>query len=97
MLRLFDDEVIAKIKAVDRLMLQVLGPAMAEADTKIVRTSVRNFTYTAIPGIDAGRLLLLLNEYFIWARRFSARDAVQVEIAGLLRSIVYLLGLKADT
>ncbi|KAL3208331.1 hypothetical protein MRX96_039218 [Rhipicephalus microplus] len=103
MLRLFDasdvvdDEVIAKIEAMDRLTLQVLGPAMAEADTKIVRMSVRNLTDTAIPGIDAGRLLLLLNEYFIWARHFSARDVVQVENAGLLRSIVYLLGLKADT
>ncbi|KAL3227125.1 hypothetical protein MRX96_048846 [Rhipicephalus microplus] len=52
---------------------------------------------TATPGIAAGRLLLLLNEYFIRARRFSARDVVQVEKAGVLRSIVYLLGLKADT
>ncbi|KAL1415582.1 hypothetical protein MTO96_006706 [Rhipicephalus appendiculatus] len=103
MLRLFDasdvidDEVIAKIEAMDRLTLQVLGPAMAEADTKILRMSIRNFTDTATPGIAAGRLLLLLNEYFIWARRFSARDVVQVENAGLLRSVVYLLGLKADT
>ncbi|XP_070376919.1 endothelin-converting enzyme-like 1 isoform X2 [Dermacentor albipictus] len=103
MLRLFDaseaveDEVIAKIEAMDRLTLQVLGPAMAEPDSRIVRMSIRNLTDTATPGIAAGRLLLLLNEYFIWARRFSARDIVQVENGGLLRSVVYLLGLDSDT
>ncbi|KAH8026497.1 hypothetical protein HPB51_020989 [Rhipicephalus microplus] len=52
---------------------------------------------TATPGIATGRLLLLLNEYFIWTRRFSARDVVEVENAGLLASIKYLLGLKAGT
>ncbi|XP_075526680.1 endothelin-converting enzyme-like 1 [Dermacentor variabilis] len=103
MLRLFDaseaveDEVIAKIEAMDRLTLQVLGPAMAEPDSRILRMSIRNLTHAATPGIAAGRLLLLLNEYFIWARRFSARDIVQVENAGLLRSVVYLLGLDSDT
>ncbi|KAL1480432.1 hypothetical protein MTO96_051031 [Rhipicephalus appendiculatus] len=62
------DEVAAKIEAMDRLTLEVLGPAMAEADSRILRTSIRNLT----------------------------RDVVQVENAGLLRSIVYLLGLKSD-
>ncbi|XP_049516985.1 uncharacterized protein LOC125942769 [Dermacentor silvarum] len=103
MLRLFDasevveDEVIATIEAMNRLILQVLGPAMAEPESRILRMSIRNLTDTATPGIAAGRLLLLLNEYFIWARRFSARDVVQVENAGLLRSVVYLLGLKSET
>ncbi|KAL3177778.1 hypothetical protein MRX96_038915 [Rhipicephalus microplus] len=69
---------------------------MAKADTKIVRMSIRNFTDTATPGIAAGRLHLLLNKYFIWAHRFSARDVVQVENAGLLHSIVYLLGTQSQ-
>ncbi|KAH6926663.1 hypothetical protein HPB50_021178 [Hyalomma asiaticum] len=89
-------ELVAEIEAMDRLTLAVLGPAMAELDSKHLRTSIRNLTSTATPGIAAGRLLLLLNEYFIWARRFSARDIVQVENAGLLRSVVYLLSLKSD-
>ncbi|KAL1470517.1 hypothetical protein MTO96_040370 [Rhipicephalus appendiculatus] len=90
------EEVAAKIEAMDRLTLEVLGPAMAEADSRILRTSIRNLTGTATPGIAAGRLLLLLNEYFIWARRFTAQDIVQVENADLLRSVVYLLGVKSD-
>ncbi|KAL3207432.1 hypothetical protein MRX96_052680 [Rhipicephalus microplus] len=80
----------------DRLTLQVLGPAMAEPDSRILRTSIRNLTGTATPGIAAGRLLLLLNEYFIWARRFTAQDIVQVENVGLLRAVVYLLGLRSE-
>ncbi|KAH7972438.1 hypothetical protein HPB52_012126 [Rhipicephalus sanguineus] len=90
------DEVADKIEAVDRFTLEVLGPAMAETDSRILRTSIRNLTATATPGIAAGRLLLLLNEYFIWARRFTAQDIVQVENVGLLRSVVYLLGLKSN-
>lgn len=78
-----DDEVIAETSVMDRLTLQVLGHFMAETDTKILRMSIRSFTDTANAGIAAGRLLLLLNEYFIWTRRFSARDIVQVEYAGL--------------
>ncbi|XP_037499240.1 uncharacterized protein LOC119373288 [Rhipicephalus sanguineus] len=89
------EEVAAKIEAMDRLTLEVLGPAMAEPDSRILRTSIGNLTGTATPGIAAGRLLLLLNEYFIWARRFTAQDIVQVENVGLLRSVVYLLGLKS--
>ncbi|KAL3248999.1 hypothetical protein MRX96_056224 [Rhipicephalus microplus] len=90
------DEVAAKIEAMDRLTLEVLGPAMAEPDSRILRTSIRNLTGTATPGIAAGRLLLLLNEYFIWARRFTAQDIVQVENVGLLRAVIYLLGLKSE-
>ncbi|KAL1469807.1 hypothetical protein MTO96_024789 [Rhipicephalus appendiculatus] len=90
------DEVAAKIEAMDRLTLEVLGPTLAEPDSRILRTSIRNLTGTATPGIATGRLLLLLNEYFIWARRFTAKDIVQVDNAGLLQSVVYLLGFKSD-
>ncbi|KAH7941487.1 hypothetical protein HPB49_014338 [Dermacentor silvarum] len=96
MLRLFD-ELMAKIEAMDRLTFQVLRPTMGELDPRIMRMPIRKLTDTATPGIAAGRVRLLLNEYFIWARRFSPRYSVQVENAVRLRSVVYLLGLKSDT
>ncbi|KAK8773800.1 hypothetical protein V5799_011666 [Amblyomma americanum] len=103
MLRLFDvpesrvGELLTKIQAMDLLTLEALGPAITESEPRVLRMPIRNLTNTATPGIAAGRLLLLLNEYFIWARRFTADDIVQVEIPGLLRSVVYLLGLKSET
>ncbi|XP_077544544.1 endothelin-converting enzyme-like 1 [Haemaphysalis longicornis] len=91
------EELAPKIEEMDRLTLGVLGPAMSENDSRALRLAIRNLSYTATPGIAAGRLLLLFNEYFIWARRFSARDVVEVTNPGLLRSVVYLLGLKSET
>ncbi|KAL3245625.1 hypothetical protein MRX96_058371 [Rhipicephalus microplus] len=69
---------------------------MAEPDSSILRTPIRNLTVTVTPGIAASRLLLLLNQCFIWARRFTAQAIVLVKSAGLLRSIVYLLKFKSD-
>ncbi|KAK8787289.1 hypothetical protein V5799_022936 [Amblyomma americanum] len=103
MLRLFGSpesrvgELLNRIQTMDLFTLEALGPALTESEPRVLRVPIRNMTNTATPGIAAGRLLLLLNEYFIWARRFTADDIVQVEIPSLLRSIVYLLGLKSET
>ncbi|XP_077487622.1 endothelin-converting enzyme-like 1 [Amblyomma americanum] len=102
MLLLFDvtesqaDDLVTVIEAMNRLTLAVLGPAMAEPEHRTLRMSIRNLTKTTTPGIAAGRLLLLLNEHFIWAQQFSSNDIVQVENPGLLRAVVYLLGLKSE-
>ncbi|KAH9367957.1 hypothetical protein HPB48_011664 [Haemaphysalis longicornis] len=103
MLELFDisgssaDELATKIEEMDRLTLGALGPAMAKHNPKTLQMPIHNLRDTATPGIVTGHLLLLLNEYFIWARRFSAGDIVEVANPGLLRSVVYLRGLKSET
>ncbi|KAH9381665.1 hypothetical protein HPB48_022903 [Haemaphysalis longicornis] len=91
------DEIVTKIEDANRLTLEALGPAMAEPNLRTLRMPIRNLTESVTPGIAAGRLLLLFNEYFIWARRFSAGDIVEVVNPGLLRSVIYLLGLKSET
>ncbi|KAH7942225.1 hypothetical protein HPB49_022220 [Dermacentor silvarum] len=88
-----DEELVAKIEAMDGLTLEVPGVAMAELHPRVMRMPIRNLTEAATRGIAAGRLLQL----FVRARRFSLRGIVQVENAGWIRSIVYLLGLKSDT
>ncbi|KAH9367990.1 hypothetical protein HPB48_010095 [Haemaphysalis longicornis] len=91
------DELAAKIEEMDRLTLGALAPPMAELYPKTLRIPIHNLTNTVTPGIITGHLLLLLNEYFIWARRFSAGDIAEVSNPGLLRSVVYLRGLKSET
>lgn len=103
MLRLFDvpgsrsGEIISTIEAMNKLTLETLAPAMTAPEPRIVRMSIRNLTETGSLRIPTGRLVLLFNEYLMWARRFSANDVVQVENVGLLRSIVYILGLDVET
>ncbi|XP_065300892.1 endothelin-converting enzyme-like 1 [Dermacentor albipictus] len=103
MLRLFDGsesasgEIVSTIEAMDKLTLETLGPAMNVPEPRIVRMSIRNLTETATLLIGTGRLVLLFNEHFMWARRFSPSDIVQVENLGLLRSVVYILGLNTET
>ncbi|KAH9366483.1 hypothetical protein HPB48_015277 [Haemaphysalis longicornis] len=82
------EELAPKIVEMDRLTLGALEPAMAEHDSRALRMAIRNLSYTTTPEIAAGRLLLLFDEYFIWARRFSARDVVEVRNPGLMRSVV---------
>ncbi|XP_065300863.1 endothelin-converting enzyme-like 1 [Dermacentor albipictus] len=103
MLRLFggsesaSGEIVSTIEAMDKLTLEILGPAMNVPEPRIVRMSIRNLTETATLLIGTGRLVLLFNEHFMWARRFSPSDIVQVENLGLLRSVVYILGLNTQT
>ncbi|XP_075534770.1 endothelin-converting enzyme-like 1 [Dermacentor variabilis] len=103
MLRLFDGsesssgEIVSTIEAMNKLTLETLGPAMNAPEPRIVRMSIRNLTETATLRIATGRLVLLLNEHFMWARRFSPNDIVQVENLGLLRSVAYILGFEAET
>ncbi|XP_070376927.1 uncharacterized protein [Dermacentor albipictus] len=103
MLQLFDGsesasgEIVSTIDAMNKLTLQTLGPAMYVPEPRIVRTAIRNLTETATLRIGTGHLVLLLNEHFTWARRFSPRDIAQVENLGLLRSVLYILGLEAET
>ncbi|KAK8784994.1 hypothetical protein V5799_008653 [Amblyomma americanum] len=102
MLRLFDatesraDELLSTIEEMNRLTVAVLGPAMADPEQRTLRMSVRNFTDILTPGISASRWVLLLNEYFIWAGRFSAETMVQVENPDLFRALVYLLRLNTE-
>ncbi|XP_070396898.1 uncharacterized protein [Dermacentor albipictus] len=103
MLRLFDvsesasGEIVSTIEAMNKLTLETLVPAMNVLEPRIVRTAIRNLTETATLRIATGRLVLLLNEHFMWARRFSPSDIVQVGNLGLLRSVVYIPGLEAET
>ncbi|XP_037560143.2 endothelin-converting enzyme-like 1 [Dermacentor silvarum] len=103
MLRLFGGsesasrEIVSTIEAMNKLTLETLGPAMNVPEPRIVRMSIRNLTETGTLRIATGRMVLLFNELFMWARRFSASDMVQVENLGLLRSVVYILGLEAET
>ncbi|KAL3206458.1 hypothetical protein MRX96_040044 [Rhipicephalus microplus] len=103
MLRLFDvsaprsADIISIIEAMNKLTLDTLAPAMTVPEPSIVRMSIRDLTETAILPIPTGRLVLLFNEYLMWARRFSPYDVVEVENAGLLRSVVYILGLGVET
>ncbi|KAH7983951.1 hypothetical protein HPB52_015723 [Rhipicephalus sanguineus] len=103
MLRLFDvpgsrsGEIISTIEAMNKLTLERLAPAMTAPEPRIVRMSIRNLTETGTLRIPTGRLVLLFNEYLMWARRFSPNDVVQVENVGLLRSIIYILGLDVET
>lgn len=88
---------VSKIEETNRLTLEALGPAIAEPEMRTLRMPIRNFSESVTPGIVAGSLLLFFNEYFIWARRFSAGDVVEVVNPDVLRSVVYLLGLKSGT
>ncbi|KAL3208373.1 hypothetical protein MRX96_039255 [Rhipicephalus microplus] len=103
MLRLFDvsasrsAEIISTIEAMNKLTLDTLAPAMTAPEPSTVRLSIRDLTETAILPIPTGRLVLLFNEYLMWARRFSRYDVVEVENIGLLRSVVYILGLGVET
>ncbi|KAL3184777.1 hypothetical protein MRX96_005878 [Rhipicephalus microplus] len=103
MLRLFDvsasrsAKIISTIEAMNKLALDTLAPAMTAPEPRIVRMSSRDLTETAILPIPTGRLVLLFNEYLMWARRFSPYDVVEVENVGLLRSVVYILGLGVET
>ncbi|XP_077489255.1 kell blood group glycoprotein-like [Amblyomma americanum] len=91
------EQLASAIQEMDRLTLDVLGPAMADPEQKILRMSIQNMAATATPGIPTGRWLQLLNEYFAWARLFSATNEVQLENPGLLRAVAYLRGRKAET
>ncbi|KAL3227124.1 hypothetical protein MRX96_048845 [Rhipicephalus microplus] len=103
MLRPFDvsaprsAEIISTIEAMNKLALDTLAPAMTAPEPHIMRMSIRDLTETAILPIPTGRLVLLFNEYLIWARCFSPYDVVEVENVGLLRSVVYILGLGVET
>ncbi|KAK8767657.1 hypothetical protein V5799_005562 [Amblyomma americanum] len=91
------EDLAAAIQEMDKLTLEVLGPAMTDPEQKILRMSINNMAEIATPGIPTGRWLPLLNEYFPWARHFSASNEVQLENPGLLRAVAYLLGRKAET
>ncbi|KAL3184769.1 hypothetical protein MRX96_005870 [Rhipicephalus microplus] len=103
MLRLFDvsaprsADIISTIEAMNKLTLDTLAPAMTAPEPSIVRMSIRDLTETAILPIPTGRRVLLFNEYLMWARRFSPYDVVEVENVGLLRTVVYILGLVVET
>ncbi|KAH6945684.1 hypothetical protein HPB50_009609 [Hyalomma asiaticum] len=103
MLRVFDvpdsssGKIVSTIMTINELILKSLGPAMTVPEQRIVRMSIRNLTETATLRFPTGGLVLLFNEYLMWARRFSPSDIVQVENVGLLRSIVYILGLGVET
>ncbi|KAH7941671.1 hypothetical protein HPB49_015943 [Dermacentor silvarum] len=102
MLRVFDVsesrfvKIVSTIEAMNRLTLETLGPPMTEPKPIIVRMATRNLTKRATFCISTGRLFLLFDEYLMWARRFSPSDIVQVENLGLLRTVVYVLGFKAE-
>ncbi|KAK8777486.1 hypothetical protein V5799_029173 [Amblyomma americanum] len=84
-------EPVATIDAMNRLTLAVVWYAIAEREQRIQGMSVRNLTERTTTGISAGRLLLLLNKYFISSRRLSSIDIVRVENPGILRAAVFVL------
>ncbi|KAH7941822.1 hypothetical protein HPB49_017715 [Dermacentor silvarum] len=89
-------KIVSTIEAMNRLTQETLGPPMTEPKPIIVRMATRNLTKRATFRISTGRLFLLFDEYLMWARRFSPSDIVQVENLGLLRTVVYILGFKAE-
>ncbi|KAH7941488.1 hypothetical protein HPB49_014339 [Dermacentor silvarum] len=103
MLHVFDvsesrsGEIVSTIEAMNRFTPETLGPAVAESEPRIVRMLIPNLTETATLGVSTRRLVLLFNEYLIWARRFSPSHIVQVENLALLRPVAYIFGLKAET
>lgn len=70
---------------------------MTAPESRIVRMSMCDLTETAIPLFATGRLVLLLKEYFMWARRFSPEDIVEVDNVGLCHFVVHILGLGVET
>ncbi|KAL3184766.1 hypothetical protein MRX96_005867 [Rhipicephalus microplus] len=90
-------DIISTIEAINKLILDTLAPAMTAPEPSIVRMSNCDLTETAILPFPTGRLVLLFNEYLMWARRFSSYDVVEVANVGLLRSVVYILGLGVET
>ncbi|KAH6932841.1 hypothetical protein HPB50_010235 [Hyalomma asiaticum] len=103
MLRLCDvpDSSSGKIDSIimvmNELALKTLMPAMTVPELRIVRMSIRNLTETATLRFPTGGLVLPCNEYLMWARRFSSSGIVKVANVGLLRSVVYILGLGVET
>ncbi|KAL3245946.1 hypothetical protein MRX96_058069 [Rhipicephalus microplus] len=101
--RLFDvpasrsSKIISSIKGMNKLTLDMLVPAMTAPESRIVRMPMCDLTETAIPLFATGRLVLLLKEYLMWARRFSPEDIVEVENVCLCRFVVRILGLGVET
>ncbi|KAH7932430.1 hypothetical protein HPB51_029293 [Rhipicephalus microplus] len=90
-------DIISIVEAMNKLTLDTLAPAMTAPEPSIVRMSIHDLTETVILPMLTGRLVLLFNEYLMWARRFSPCDVVKVENVGLLRCVVYILGLGVET
>ncbi|KAH8025566.1 hypothetical protein HPB51_010024 [Rhipicephalus microplus] len=85
MLRLFDVSaprsayIISTIEAMNKLALGTLALAITAPKPSIVRMSIRVLAETVILPIPTGRLVLLFNEYLMWARRFSPYDVMTVK------------------
>ncbi|KAH7952639.1 hypothetical protein HPB51_028204 [Rhipicephalus microplus] len=69
-------DIISIVEAMNKLTLDTLAPAMTAPEPSIVRMSIHDLTETVILPMLTGRLVLLFNEYLMWARRFSPCDVV---------------------